>query len=185
MQLRKSIPLANSQWLKNESFNPYNIFMIIIFGVSGSGKTTIGKLLAKNIDAPFYDADDFHPLSNIYKMKQGIALNDKDRLPWLKTLSKKIEEWNNKREAILSCSALKEKYRKILTGKTKNIKWVFLNGNFELIQNRIQNRSNHFMSAQLLRSQFETLEIHENAISVNIESSPNEIVKEIISKIKL
>jgi len=159
--------------------------MLIIFGVSGSGKTTIGKLLAKNIDAPFYDADDYHPISNINKMKQGIALNDKDRLPWLKTLSKKIEEWNNKGEAILSCSALKEQYRQILTGKTENIKWIFLSGNFELIQNRIQKRSDHFMSVELLNSQFETLEIPDNAISVNIESTPNEIVKEILLKIKL
>ncbi len=159
--------------------------MLIIFGVSGSGKTTIGKLLAKNIDVPFYDADDFHPLSNINKMKQGIALIDEDRLPWLNTLSKKIEEWNNKGEAILSCSALKEKYRNILTGKTKNIKWIFLSGNFKLIQNRIQKRSDHFMTVELLNSQFETLEIPKNIISVNIELTPNEIVKDIMSKIKL
>ncbi len=159
--------------------------MIIIFGVSGSGKTTIGKLLSQKINAPFYDADDFHPLSNINKMKQGIALKDADRLPWLKNLSIKIVEWNNKGEAILSCSALKKKYRNILSEKTENIKWIFLNGSFELIQKRMQNRSDHFMSVELLRSQFQTLEIPKNTISVNIESTPNEIVKEIISKIKL
>ena len=159
--------------------------MIIIIGVSGSGKTTIGKLLSEIVDAPFYDADDFHPLSNINKMKQNIPLNDKDRLPWLATLSQKIEKWNNKGEAILACSALKEKYREILSSTTKNILWVFLKGNFELVQTRIEKRNDHFMSKELLRSQFDALEIPDNAITIDIELAPAEIIKIIMSKIKV
>ncbi|HHE64388.1 MAG TPA: gluconokinase [Bacteroidetes bacterium] len=137
------------------------------------------------VDAPFYDADDFHPLSNINKMKQNIPLNDKDRLPWLATLSQKIEKWNNKGEAILACSALKEKYREILSSTTKNILWVFLKGNFELVQTRIEKRNDHFMSKELLRSQYDALEIPDNAITIDIELAPAEIIKIIMSKIKV
>ena len=159
--------------------------MIIIIGVSGSGKTTIGKILSEEINAPFYDADDFHPLSNVTKMKQGLALNDEDRLPWLTKLSNKIAEWDNKGEAVLACSALKEKYREILSAKTKNIKWIFLKGNFELVQIRIEKRNNHFMPKELLRSQFDALEIPANAIAIDIELAPIEITKIIMSKTKI
>ena len=111
--------------------------IIIITGVSGSGKTTIGKILSKKIGAYFFDADDYHPLSNINKMAKGIPLSDIDRKPWLDLLSKKIITWEKKYKiSILACSALKESYRVLLNVNPNNIKWIFLTGSFNLIRNR-------------------------------------------------
>lgn len=107
-------------------------------GVSGCGKTTIGKQLALEQGLPFFDADNFHPKANIEKMKNNLALNDSDRLPWLNTLAEKIYEWENNEGAVLACSALKESYRAILTSKQSNILWVFLTGTFDLIIDRLK-----------------------------------------------
>lgn len=158
--------------------------IIILMGVSGSGKTTIGKKLSKNTGMPYFDADDFHPLSNINKLKQGKALNDKDRMPWLSNLAAKIEGWKNEDGIILGCSALKEKYRKILSSKNSNITWVFLSGSFYLIQSRLEKRTDHFMSPSLLKSQFDDLEIPNYGIKVSIELTPKEIVKSILEKLE-
>jgi carbohydrate kinase (thermoresistant glucokinase family) len=118
-------------------------------------------------------------------MKNNIPLNDTDRLPWLKTLSNKIIDWNKNGEAILACSALKEKYREVLASKTKDILWVFLDGPFELILSRIKNRKMHFMPESLLRSQFDALEIPGYGLHINIELTPDEIADKIKSKIKV
>jgi len=147
-------------------------------GVSGVGKSTIGNLLANNLNIPFIDADDFHPKSNILKMANGKALNDADRIPWLQTLNELAIKALEKKGAVLVCSALKKKYREILN---KNIKahatWVFLNGSFPLIQNRINERTGHFMQADLLKSQFEILEEPTKALKIDVHLTPNEIVK--------
>jgi len=126
-------------------------------GVSGSGKTSVGRRLAKVAALPFFDADDFHPQANVDKMASGHPLNDEDRLPWLQVLADRLAEWSQDEGAVLACSALKEKYRQILTAKT-NVHWVYLGGSFELIHGRLQSRSNHYMGAQMLQSQFDALE---------------------------
>ncbi len=158
--------------------------IIIIFGVSGCGKTTIGKTLGETLKIPFYDADDFHPQKNIDKMRLCIPLSDKDRQPWLNILSKKIKVWNKNSDVILACSALKENYRKTLKGDNNNVKWIFLNGSFELIESRIQKRKNHFMKPDLLKSQFKTLEIPNYAINISVNQKLNHIVETILEKIK-
>jgi len=158
--------------------------VIIIFGVSGSGKTTIGKALSAALNIPFYDADDFHPQKNIDKMNSGIPLTDKDRQPWLKILSKKIKLWGKKADVILACSALKEDYRKTLKAENDDVKWIFLKGSFELIKKRITKRKGHFMKPELLKSQFDTLEIPDYAVDIVVNQKPNQIVESILQKIK-
>jgi len=160
-----------------------NKSIIIIMGVSGCGKTTIGEILSERIGLPFYDADDFHPALNIEKMSTGISLNDEDRKPWLKTLANQIKVWEQESGAILSCSALKESYRQILNSNAIKVSWVYLSGTFELIKSRMENRKSHFMKAEMLQSQFKTLEIPKYGFHIDIDKSPELIVNEIIEKI--
>ncbi len=154
-------------------------------GVSGCGKTTIGKQLALELGLPFFDADDFHPKVNIEKMKNNVPLNDSDRLPWLNILVEKMIHWDKMGGAILACSALKESYRTILSSTQTSISWVFLSGTFELISNRLKARKNHYMTTDLLQSQFEILEVPKYGIHVNIDNSIDEIIKHINLKLKL
>lgn len=156
----------------------------VIMGVSGCGKTTIGQLLSTAFNIPFYDADDFHPQSNIEKMKNGFPLNDSDRAPWLNILSNKLKSWNTNAGAILACSALKESYREQLSKGVSTIKWIYLEGSFELIKQRIENRSQHFQKSNMLQSQFEILEVPNYGIHVNINKEPQDIIRCIINKIK-
>jgi 6-phosphogluconate dehydrogenase/gluconokinase len=158
--------------------------MIVIMGVSGCGKTTIGKQLAKQLDLPYFDADDFHSASNIEKMKHGIPLNDEDRMPWLTLLANNIQTWDVQGGAVLSCSALKESYRKLLASKSKQVNWVYLKGSFELIQSRLEHREGHYMKSGLLQSQFDTLEEPNYGIHISIENTPELIISKIISKLK-
>lgn len=155
----------------------------IVMGVSGSGKTTVGKLLASRLGLDFYDADDFHSSANIQKMSSGIPLNDTDRLPWLKKLSENIREWNSGNGAVLACSALKESYRNQLS-KANKVKWIILNGDYELIRSRMKQRREHYMESGLLRSQFDTLELPSYGLHFNITNSPEKIVAEILSSVK-
>ncbi|TDI72147.1 MAG: gluconokinase, partial [Bacteroidetes bacterium] len=143
--------------------------MIVVMGVSGSGKTTVGKELAAKLDLPFYDADDFHSQTSIEKMKSGTPLTDPDRYPWLQLLSEKIERWNTEGSAVLACSALKEEYRTILSSRTKMI-WVYLVVGFETIYDRMKNRD-HYMKPEMLQSQFDTLEIPDYGIHVDASHS--------------
>ena len=129
----------------------------VLFGVSGSGKTTLGKSLADYLKESFYDADDFHPLSNIEKMKSGIPLNDTDRYPWLHTLGDQVVRKHENDRAILACSVLKRKYRELLATYGP-IRFYLIEGSFELISSRLEQRDEHFMPHSLLRSQFESLE---------------------------
>lgn len=157
----------------------------VVMGVSGSGKTTIGKMLAEELNLPFYDADDFHPIGNIEKMKSGEALTDTDRRPWLETLSSKIEKWNRDKGAVLSCSALKKSYRRILMSrKTDDILLIYLKGSRHLILNRLKQRKDHYMPPSLLDSQFEALEEPKQAVTIPIDGTPDQILNTIMKKLK-
>ncbi len=145
-------------------------------GVTGSGKTTIGRLFAENVGWKYLDADDFHPGSNIEKMKAGIPLNDADRQPWLLHLREVISDCLERNEpAALSCSALKEDYRRLLT-IDERVKFVYLYGSYELLKQRLDNRSGHYMNPGLLDSQFETLEEPVDYLRIEVSTSPDEIV---------
>jgi gluconokinase len=158
--------------------------IIIVSGVSGSGKTTIGELLAKSLNWDFQDADDFHPSSNINKMHQGIALTDADRIPWLETLQIAIQKWlQENKNVVVACSALKAKYREYLLVDTDLIQLVYLQGTFDVISQRLSQRENHFMSGQLLQSQFDALEEPVDAIKVDISRSAAEILAEILPQL--
>jgi len=149
-------------------------------GVSGSGKSTVGKLLGKKLTLPFYDGDDYHPKINIEKMAAGHPLNDEDRQAWLVRLNELAKE-NSDAGAVIACSSLKKTYRKILVKGLENVvTWVFLKGSFEEVLARLRQRKDHFMPIELLRSQFETLEIPENAITLAINKTPAEMVQTLL-----
>ena len=156
--------------------------VIIIAGVAGTGKTTVGKLLAEKLGLPFYDADDFHPATNRKKMQAGVPLNDEDRRPWLETLSQKLQQWASGKGAVLACSALKEDYRQQLMS-VPQLTWIFLNGSFELIAGRLKARGGHFFKVELLESQFATLEMPRYGLHVEVSQSPELIVREILDKL--
>jgi gluconokinase len=154
--------------------------VVVVMGVSGVGKTTIGQRLARDLGWSFFDADDFHPEANVLKMHQGMGLADADRFPWLKALNKLISGCLSEGvSAVLACSALKESYRQVLKQGNERLCFVFLSAPPEIIQDRLNQRTGHFMSPLLLASQFETLEIPEDAIHVYAVGSPEKIVKEI------
>jgi gluconokinase len=153
--------------------------VILVTGVSGSGKTTIGKMLAETLHWQFSDADDFHPATNVKKMSHGIPLSDADRWPWLQALQQAISSWlSTDINVVLACSALKSEYRQFLQ-QSEQVKLVYLKGSFELIQQRLNQRQGHYMQADLLRSQFEVLEEPADALQVNIAQGPDAIVQQI------
>jgi 6-phosphogluconate dehydrogenase len=157
----------------------------IVFGVSGIGKTSIGKLLAIQLVIPFYDADDFHPKVNIEKMSEGKPLNDLDREPWLKLLGTKIKEWNDYKGTVLACSALKESYREMLqTIPNSETKWILLHEGIVIVLERLNKRKEHFFDGKLLKNQFDTLEFPSYGIQIKATQSPEKIVKKIIVKMK-
>ncbi|HEU4595169.1 MAG TPA: gluconokinase [Pyrinomonadaceae bacterium] len=153
--------------------------VIILMGVTGSGKTTIGRLLARELGWPFHDADDFHSEASVEKMARGVPLDDRDRAPWLAALRElirlRVESGEN---AVLACSALKESYRNfLLVGE--DVKLIYLKGDYDLIRERLGSRQGHFMKAAMLDSQFAALEEPERALSVDISQPPEEIVRAI------
>ena len=154
--------------------------VIIIMGVSGSGKTTVGKLLAESLGWRFSDADAFHSPENVDKMRRGIPLNEADRKPWLQDLQTAIKQWlQENTNVVLACSALKDSYRKFLVVDSDRQKLVYLKGTYDLIQKRLQERQNHYMPETLLTSQFDTLEEPLNTIYIDIAQSPQAIVQNI------
>ena len=151
--------------------------IIILMGVSGSGKTTVGQRLAKALGWPFYDGDQFHPPANVAKMQQGMPLTDEDRWPWLQALRAHIETWVQQgMSAVLSCSALKQAYRAYLMIDEVEVKLVYLRGDYNLIHERLAQRQGHFMPPGLLASQFAALEEPEQEVVVDIVHSPATLV---------
>jgi len=155
---------------------------LIVMGVSGCGKTSVGKALADSLGWDFYDADGFHPPENVAKMANGIPLDDSDRAPWLASLHDMIStSLKADKPGVLACSALKERYRQQLLDGNDNVQIVYLKGSYDLIWSRMEKRTDHYMKPHMLRSQFEALEKPTNAFVVDISESVNEIVGEILN----
>lgn len=158
--------------------------VIVLIGPMGCGKTKIGWTLAEKLGWQFYDGDDFHPESNKRKMAEATPLDDSDRKPWLEILYGIIEEHlSGKKSMILACSALKEKYRRILGIDQKQVCSVFLKGSFSLLQERIGERAHEYMAKDLLHSQLETLEEPKAGLTVDISGSPEQISQVIIDNL--
>jgi gluconokinase len=159
--------------------------IVIVMGVVGSGKTTVGRLLAEQLNWEFADADDFHPPSNVEKIRHGKALTDEDRAPWLESLRAAIEQWiATKRNVVLACSALKRSYRQELEAGPE-VRFVFLKGSEELIAERLRSRHGHFANDQILASQFADLEEPTDAVTVSISPERLKIVAEIRNRLGL
>jgi gluconokinase len=160
--------------------------IVIVFGVSGAGKTTVGKLLARELGWRFIEADDFHPASNVEKMRGGHPLTDEDRWPWLERLRQETKRSIGAGEAaVLACSALKQAYRDRLRVNEK-VKFVFLRGDFALVEKQLRSRRGHFMDTDLLHSQFDDLEEpkpDEQVLTVQLGGTPKKIVGEIKTKL--
>ncbi|NJL45456.1 MAG: gluconokinase [Leptolyngbyaceae cyanobacterium SM2_3_12] len=154
--------------------------IIIVMGVSGVGKTTIGTLLAQQLAVPFYDGDNFHSAANIAKMRQSLPLTDDDRALWLAALGDFIQNLvNSQQSAVIACSALKAAYRQQLGRGDSHIQFVYLKGDYDLIQGRLNQRQGHFMAPTLLASQFATLEEPEDSLVVDVAAPPQVVVQTI------
>lgn len=157
--------------------------IIYIIGVSGAGKTTLAKKLSERTTLPWFDGDDFHPPENVQKMENGQPLNDEDRHGWLESINH--HAWGQPDGAIYACSALKERYRKVLSSGLQRVQWVYLKGSFELIEERMKQRADHFMPAGLLQSQFDTLEEPVYGLHLDVSKKPEELIERICSELNL
>ena len=156
---------------------------VILMGVAGCGKTTVGKALAKHLGWDFFDADDFHPPENVAKMGSGIPLSDSDRLPWLAALHDLISaSLKADRPGVLACSALKERYRQQLLDGNEGVQIVYLKGSYDLIWSRMSVRQEHYMKPHMLQSQFEALEEPKNALTMDVSMPVEDIVQEMIAR---
>lgn len=159
--------------------------IVIVIGVTGAGKTTIGRALAAALGWEFHDGDDLHSEANKLKMRSGIALDDADRAPWLAAIRKLILAMLSEgRDGVVACSALKQSYRDEIVVDPKAVKIVYLKGSKEMIAERLRNRGAHFMDPDLLQSQFDTLEEPRDAIVVDIAAAPEAIVNEIVAALE-
>lgn len=159
--------------------------LFLVMGVSGCGKSTIAKELSIALQIPFIEADNFHPEPNIAKMKNGQALTDEDRLPWLQNLAQALQK-NERNGGVLACSALKESYRATLNSLIHSpLQIIYLKGNFETIQKRMEERTGHFMPSHLLQSQFDALEEPQNVWTFDIKNNPKKIISQILEKTKM
>ena len=166
-----------------------DVAAIVVMGVSGAGKSTVGRLIAARLDCPFRDADGFHPKANIEKMASGVPLTDEDRWPWLRAIAAWIEEHRaTGTTCVVTCSALKRVYRDLVTDNQRtDVRLVYLKGNIDLIEARLKARTGHFMPPALLRSQFDALEeprTDEHAITVPIEMTPEGIAEKAIESLR-
>jgi gluconokinase len=159
--------------------------VLVVMGVSGSGKTTVASMLAGRLGWVFAEGDDFHPPANIAKMHRGVPLDDDDRLPRLEAIAEQIDRWRAAREnGVITCSALKRRYRAIIIGARPEVRLVYLKGDLEIIHRRLVARHGHFMPASLLRSQFDTLEEpmpEEHPIVVPVDLPPARLVDQILA----
>jgi len=157
--------------------------IVLVMGTTGSGKTTVGTLLAHRLGWKFSDGDAFHSSANIEKMKHGIPLTDEDRAPWLEAIHTQMLAWNSQgQNAVMACSALKQSYRDhLLTGT--DAKLVYLRGSYDLFLQRLHHRTGHFADERLLASQFATLEVPTDGITVDATQSPQEMVDEICTRL--
>jgi gluconokinase len=154
--------------------------IVLVMGVAGAGKTTIGEALARRLGWRFIDADDFHAPENVAKMKAGIPLEDSDRWPWLARLNRILKEEEN---AVLACSALKQSYRERLAPGIAHFAVVYLHGSFALIGERMKGRSHRYMPTTLLESQFTALEPPTDAIAIDVAATPEECVAAIVARL--
>jgi gluconokinase len=162
--------------------------ILVVMGVSGSGKTTIGKLLAERLGWQYQEGDALHPPENVAKMSGGTPLTDADRIPWLHRIAGRIDEWRSRGESgVITCSALKRAYRDIIIGSRPDVGLIHLKGSRELIGRRMMARKGHFMPAALLDTQFATLQEptpDERPVTVDISGTPAEIVEEIVRRLQ-
>lgn len=160
--------------------------IVILMGVSGAGKSTVGKELSQALNWPFLDADDFHPPANIEKMRGGKPLDDSDRWPWLDRLNELVGSAEARGEnVLLACSALKARHRDRLAAGCGDVRWIYLKGDFDLIQSRLEARKGHYMKAGLLQSQFAALEEPQDALVVDIDGDPAFISARIVEALGL
>ncbi|HUP00659.1 MAG TPA: gluconokinase [Gemmatimonadota bacterium] len=161
--------------------------IVVVMGVSGAGKTTVGSLLADDLGWPFHEGDDFHPPANIARMAGGVALTDRDRRPWLDAIAGLIRRLDESDEsAIIACSALKASYRERLrVGARPAVRFVYLQVDFESLRTRLEEREFHFMDTDLLTSQFADLEEPEDAVVVDATLEPEEIVRRIRAELEI
>ncbi len=162
--------------------------IVVVMGVSGSGKTTVAKLLADALGCPFLEGDSLHPAANVAKMSSGTPLTDADRLPWLGRIAEEIDAWRSRGQSgVVTCSALKRAYRDILIGARADVTLAYLKGSRDLIQQRMAARHEHFMPVALLDSQFATLEeptANERPIVADVGGAPSEIAAEIVRQLR-
>jgi gluconokinase len=157
--------------------------IVLVMGVAGSGKTTVGRLLAESAGFAFLDADDLHSAANIAKMSAGLPLTDSDRAPWLAAVRERLVNAANRQDdLVVACSALKRAYRTFL-GRDVPVIWTFLKGDPDLFRDRLRQRTGHFMSAHMLSSQLEALEEPTDAIVVDAAQPPQAIVREILAQL--
>ena len=155
----------------------------MVMGTTGSGKTTIGKMLARRLEWTFLDADDFHSAANIEKMTKGIALDDADRAPWLASIHDElVRQTTAGKNAVLACSALKQGYRDVLSDGL-DLRVVYLKGSYEVMKARIEGRHGHFAKEGILAGQFRDLEEPKEAIIVDVRKTPEEIVTEVAQQL--
>jgi gluconokinase len=183
-EIMSTKPLAEWSPLASRLTTP---IIVVVMGVSGSGKTTVSALLAAALGWQFQEGDDLHPAANIEKMRSGIPLTDADRLPWLGKIAEEIDRWRERGESgVVTCSALKRQYRNIIIGSRPEVQLVYLKGSHELIQSRLAARNEHFMPAALLESQFAALEeptSEEHPIVIDVGCKPTDIAAEIVRQL--
>ena len=158
--------------------------IVVMMGVSGCGKTTVGRLLAKRLNWAYYEGDAFHSAENIAKMSKGISLDDVDRGPWLASIKEAIDKCaDSGSDAVVACSALRRKYRRILAAGVADVRFVYLKGDVETIKERMASRGRHYMKATMLESQFSSLEKPDDAIEIDVGNAPQDIVERITSQL--